>query len=315
MIINGGAKTLQKTLQGNLLIAFSAIAFAIMPILAKYAYSDGANPVNFLATRFFIAALTLTVIMLIKKDTWRLAGKQYIYLIGLGIGGYAMVAGLYFTSITKIPVSLASMLLYLYPAMVMLYTVASGAEKFELRKAIALTFSMGGIALILGFPGRGFDLLGTMMAVGAAFFYSIYIITGKRLMNSISPLVTTTFMSWAATAGFAAFGLITGDLNLNFGSMAWGSIITVALVSTVAAVLAFMSGLRIIGASQASIISTIEPLVTAVLSLLLFQEVLTWLQFTGGGLILLATVLLQLKSRGVNVDGYCENSLRKNHSG
>lgn len=306
---------MQKPLKGSLLVAFSAVAFGIMPILAKYAYRDGANPSNFLASRFFIAALTLTVIMLLKKDSRRLTVRQYLYIAGLGIGGYSMVAGLYFNAITRIPGSLASMLLYLYPAIVTLYSVVSGAEKFEVRKFLALTMSLGGMALILGFPGRGFDSVGIMMAFAAAFFYSAYIIASKRLLNNVSPLVTTTFMTWAAAAVFTLYGFLAGQLNTGFGLQAWIAIAVIALVSTVGAILAFLSGLQVVGASQASIISTIEPLVTVVLLMLLFNEELSALQFAGGGLILLATVLLQLKNGEGSVSGYGAKSIRKNHCG
>lgn len=308
---------MQKMFKGNLLVVVSATAFGIMPILAKFAYRDGANPSNFLASRFFIAALTLTAIILIKKDTRRLTGKQYLSLIGIGIGGYSMVAGLYFNAITRIPASLASMLLYTYPALVMLFSLASGTEKFALRKFIALAMSMTGIALILGFPAHGFNLTGILMAFAAAFFYSAYIIVSQKLLKNISPLVTTTFLAWSAAVSFTVFGLVRGQLNLNFGYQAWVAILLIALVSTVGAITAFLNGLKLIGASQASIISTIEPLVTAVLSMLLFKEVLTVLQFAGGGLILLATVLLQLKKgKGERkADGYGANNIGKNHSG
>lgn len=308
---------MQYTHKGNFLIVFSAAAFGIMPVLAKYAYQDGANPSNFLAFRFFIAALLLTFIMVIKKDTRRLTVRQYLYLAGLGVGGYSMVAGLYFNAVTRIPASLASMLLYTYPAMVMIFAVASGGEKFSLKKFLALGISMTGITLVLGFPARSFETAGIIMAFASAFFYSVYIIVSKKLLDDISPLVTTAYLAWAAAAAFTVNGLLTGQLNFNFGLQAWVAIALIALVSTVAGIVAFLKGLKIIGASQASIISTIEPLVTAALSLLLFEERLSAPQFAGGGLILLATVLLQLKNGegGMVKDGHSEKGVRKNHGG
>ena len=69
----------------------------------------------------------------------------------------------------------------------------------------------------------------------------------------------------------------------------------IASVSTVMPIVLFMAGLARVGASTASIASTVEPVITVVLAWLVLGEVLGPLQLAGGALVLSAVVLLQIR--------------------
>jgi drug/metabolite transporter (DMT)-like permease len=64
------------------------------------------------------------------------------------------------------------------------------------------------------------------------------------------------------------------------------------MVSTVAAVSLFFAGLKRVGPTTASILSTVEPVVTVLLAFLLFGELLGSLQLVGGALVVAAVVVL-----------------------
>jgi len=82
-----------------------------------------------------------------------------------------------------------------------------------------------------------------------------------------------------------------GSLHYGSGGLVW--IVAIAIASTVAPVVAFMLGLRSVGASTASIVSTFEPVVTVALAVALFGEGLGPVQAFGGALVLGAVVVLQ----------------------
>ncbi len=77
----------------------------------------------------------------------------------------------------------------------------------------------------------------------------------------------------------------------------WGWLTAVAVVSTVVAVSLFFAGLRRVGPTTASILSTVEPLVTVVLAFLVFGEMLGAIQVAGGALVLAAVFVLQVRTR------------------
>ena len=71
----------------------------------------------------------------------------------------------------------------------------------------------------------------------------------------------------------------------------------IAVVSTVAAILCFFAGLARVGPSAASILSTLEPLVTVALAAAAFGESLGAVQQVGGALVLGAVLVMQWPAR------------------
>ena len=76
-------------------------------------------------------------------------------------------------------------------------------------------------------------------------------------------------------------------------SDAWSPLIGVGIVSTAIALQAFYAGARRIGAAQASLVSTVEPIYTIILAALLFGETLTPIQLVGGALVIVGVLIAQ----------------------
>ena len=72
----------------------------------------------------------------------------------------------------------------------------------------------------------------------------------------------------------------------------WLAIAGIVLIATVIPVVMFLTGLEMIGPTNAAMLSTLEPVVTVLLAAWLFQERLTPVALLGGGLILIAVILL-----------------------
>ena len=115
-------------------------------------------------------------------------------------------------------------------------------------------------------------------------------------MGDVDPFAFALLVLTGASASFAVVGLAQGSIDLALSGEAWLWLILIALVSTVVAVSAFFAGMRRVGPSEASILSTFEPPVTVVLAFLVLGERLTISQLAGGALVLTAVVLLQLRS-------------------
>jgi drug/metabolite transporter (DMT)-like permease len=78
---------------------------------------------------------------------------------------------------------------------------------------------------------------------------------------------------------------------------AWAGLIGVGLVATFIAIQTFYAGTQRIGAAQASLLSTVEPIWTIVLASLLLGEHLEPIQLVGGALILTGVVIAQTRGR------------------
>lgn len=282
---------------GTALVALSAAGFGSMAIFAKYAYAAGVNVITLLGIRFTIAALLLWSIMLFTGPRPGLTTRNMLTLMALGAIGYGSQSSFYFNSVKLIPAAIAAMLFYIYPALVFLASLLLKEETVTPRKALALVMALAGLILMLGTSFYNLNLPGVFFALGAAGVYTGYILVSNRVIKKVPSLVASTVVCSSAAPIFLFWGLAGGTLSLNISLQGWLAILGIAVFSTVVAILAFLAGLNRIGATQASIISVLEPAVTVILSYLFFAESLQGFQLIGGFLILSSIIILQLPEK------------------
>jgi drug/metabolite transporter (DMT)-like permease len=74
---------------------------------------------------------------------------------------------------------------------------------------------------------------------------------------------------------------------------AWPGLVGVGVVATFIAIQSFYAGVRRIGAAQAALVSTFEPVWTITLAALLFGQTLAPIQLVGGALIIIGVIIAQ----------------------
>ena len=183
--------------------------------------------------------------------------------LAMGAVGYATQAGLFFLALERMDASLLALVLYTYPAFVLVGAVLLGRERATRRRVLALVAASAGTVLVLAGAGGGaVDALGVAMGLGAALAYTTYILVGDKVLAGTPPLALSALVCTGATATFLLVSLATGGPELAFAAEGWGWLAAIALVSTVGAVIAFFAGLERVGPSAAAILSTLEPVVT-----------------------------------------------------
>ena len=285
---------------GTLLCLGSGAAFGAMAIFGKLAYHDGATVGTLLAVRFALAAALFWALVLVQGAAHQIRGlSRRDVALGLGLGacGYAMQAGCYFAALERIDASLVSLLLYTFPAIVAIAAVALGRERIDGRRLSALGLASGGLVLVVASAGAGaLDPLGAALALGAAVVYSTYILVSERIAARIRPIVLSAIVCTGAAITLTSGSALLGELRPGeLTGAGWGWLACLAVVSTVAAVSLFFAGLRRAGPTTASILATVEPLVTVLLAFLAFGETLGALQLLGGALVLAAVLALHAR--------------------
>ena len=277
-----------KQLTGILLIAISAASFGTLAIFGRFLYADGLDIFTMLFLRFGIAALLMTVILLVRREEFP-RGKILLQLIGMGALGYVGQSFSYLTAIKYASAGLVALLLYLYPVFVFILSVIFLRERVTWIKIAALTLALTGTALTV--DPEGGQLQGILLAICAALIYSVYIIIGSNVMKHVSALQSSTVIF--ASAGIV-YGILMAINGVQFPStdVGWINIIGIVLVATILPVVTFLAGLERIGPTNASMLSTLEPVVTVLLAAWIFAERLQPMVMLGGGLILVAVMLL-----------------------
>jgi drug/metabolite transporter (DMT)-like permease len=275
-------------LTGIILIVISAASFGSLAIFGRLAYADGIDVFTLLFLRFSLSAILMGGLLSLRREPLPNKGV-FARLVGMGAIGYVGQSFSYLTAIKYASAGLVALLLYLYPVFVALLSSIFLREKITRVKALALSIALAGTALTVN--PEGGQLPGILLAISAAAIYSIYIIVGTGVMQKVSALQSSTFIF--ASAGFV-YGILTIINGPHFPSSAagWAVIGGTVILATVIPVVAFLAGLKRIGPTNASMLSTLEPVVTVILAATLLGDILKPTALLGGGLILTAVILL-----------------------
>jgi drug/metabolite transporter (DMT)-like permease len=281
--------TVSRRTSGVLLVALSAACFAAMPIFARTVYAAGSDPSTLLLLRFTAAAAVLLPLAL-RRSAARPADRPLSGLVLLG-ALYVFQSLLYFVALTMTPVTLLALLLYVYPVVVAVLASVIFHIPLTRWRVVALALALTGAALTVIGPLGGGNWLGIALALAAALTYSGYILLATRITRSVDSLWSSAIITATAGALFGVLALFHG-VALPTTSTGWAAVVGIALVSTVLAILAFMAGLIRIGPTDAATLSVLEPVITALLAVLLLGETLGPAQLVGGALIVLAVLIV-----------------------
>lgn len=269
------------------LVVLSAIGFGSMALFAKLAYAAGVSPTLLLALRFLLAVAMLAPVVWAK----RLPLPRGRALAGFVLMGalYTAQSQSYFTALMYASSGLVGLLLYIYPVLVTLLGVMLGLEKSDRRTFMLVALATVGMAITLGGDLEG-QPLGIALGIMAAGIYAVYILIGGRLTKGTDPLAATLVVMAIAGIGNGTLAVAEG-IEAPGTLVAWLAIGAIAF-ATVIAIAAFLIGIKHIGAAQASIVSTLEPVVTLSLGVALLGESVSATQLIGGALVLIAVILL-----------------------
>ncbi|SUA89224.1 DMT family transporter [Pandoraea pulmonicola] len=286
-----------STWTGVVLIAVSASAFGAMAIFARAAVASGADLFAMLLFRFFVASVLLLVWCRVRRVRFP-SRRQTLGIALMGGIGYVGQSLCFFGALQYAQASLVALLLYLYPVFVTILAAIFLHERLTPVKLGALVLCSLGTALTVG-GGQG-QPLGMTLAVASALIYSGYIVIGARLTRGVDARATATLVCLAATLSFGAMAGVRAMQGLVLhwpaGAGGWAALTAIAVCSTVIAILTFFAGLQRLGAGRASMLSTLEPVVTVLLAAMLLGETLSAAQLGGGALILAG--VLWLSARG-----------------
>jgi|GEM_PF-273777 len=283
--------------RGTIEIIISAICFGSLSVFARVGYKSGFTAVSILSYRFLLASLLMWIIFsLFFPKLTKVSARQAAAFFLLGVISNINTIFM-FLGLERISAPLAIMLLYTYPAMVLILTAIFFRERATGIKLASLTMSLSGIYLLLGAAEQRADSAGVILVIAAALVYAIYIVMSQKILKGVSAYTGGLYINTFAAATILPLHAPTLEEASNISPIGWLAIIMLAVVGTFVARLLLLAGVEKIGAGEASLLSTLEPLVTVALAYLILGEKLTLGQLGGGALILAGVLSLQLHNR------------------
>ena len=137
-----------------------------------------------------------------------------------------------------------------------------------------------------------------MLGIGSGLGYALYSIFGKLLAKKYSSLTITAYTFIVASVAVVPFSGVITKIHLLFNPMGAFASLGLAIISTVLPYLLYTNGLKGMEAGKASILATIEPLVAAVVGVVIFHEEITFAKAAGMVFIVLAIVVLNYRKGG-----------------
>lgn len=299
---------------GLALVVLSAAGYGSGALFAKPVYAAGVDWLTLSVWRFVFAALASWAWLLLwpgeRASLRQLSRRRLGVLLALGVFFVGNTAT-YYAALETVPASLAALIVYIYPALVAVMSLRFGRRLEGRRPWAALAMATVGVAFALGGidPARAPGVGGLALAVASPIIYAVWIVLAARLggerpssdaepvdaAEETDPAPAATVM---ITATLGAYLLLGGAAGARLDPRtipveAWVGLLGVGVFSTAVAIQGFYAGVRRIGAAQASLVSTVEPVYTIALATLLFGEVLTAIQILGGILVIGGVILAQ----------------------
>ncbi len=272
----------------------SAAAFGTLAIIAKLGYRAGLQPAQLLSLRFLFAAAGMLVVALVaRQNPFRLPRRKVIGLLAMGALGYFGQSTTFFFALQRLPASLVELVLYTYPAMVVIAGWLLFRQRIPWVQVLALAGSFAGVVLLVGgvHLGGGPALL---LAIASPVLFTVYILVGARVMAGVPGIAAGSLSILGTALTWTAVAAATGNLRPPSGGAQWAAVLALALLPTMFAISAFLAAMPRIGASRTALLSTVEPVVTVTLAFALLGDRFGPLQVIGAALVLGSVVLLQL---------------------
>jgi drug/metabolite transporter (DMT)-like permease len=304
----------RRRLVGVVLVLVSACAYGSGALFGKPAYETGIDWLILSSWRFLVGALASWIFVLAsasRRAALRTLDRRAVGAsIALGLL-YLGNSGTYYAALETVDASLAALIVYIYPALVAVLALRLG-RRLEGRRAWgALALALVGVALAVGGidPDVAPPPTGLALIVASPIIYAVWIVLAARLSgerpdgatgssfgsvgNAIAAAAALMMTATATGYWCLALGIGRAVLPSQIPPAAWPNLVGIGLVATFIAIQAFYAGTKRIGAAQASLLSTIEPIWTISMAALLLGESLGPIQLAGGMLILVGVVVSQ----------------------
>lgn len=268
-------------------LAISGISFGMMPIFAKLAYQTGVGVIQLLFMRFLFAFIALGLVLFAFHKLKLPRKRDLGLLIVMGALGYFLMSTFYFTALLYSPVAIVELILYTYPAFVIIGSRLLGWEGITRRMAGSVVVAMTGLLLVANPLGAPLGL-GAILAFLNSVAYTAYILGGTNILKRVKGELASFYVMGGACLSFAVASGATGSILPDWQPIGWVWILMLALVSGVVAMTTFFLGLTLIGPSRSSIISLLEPLTASAAAFVVFAQTLSTVQVVGGALILVS---------------------------
>lgn len=280
---------------GTLAGIAAAICYGTNPLGALKLYAAGMQTNSVLFYRFGLAWVIITIVMLLRKESFRVTRQEFRVLTGLGLLFIVSSLTLYL-SFLYMAAGVASTILFTYPVMTAVIMALFFHERITLSTVLSLLLSGAGVVLLYWSDGVGtLSILGVFLVLASALSYALYIILMNKGNLQMSSFKINFYVLMYCTLGMVVYSLLAGmPLTLPQNAVSWFYVGWLAIVPAIFALVLMVYAAKYVGSTATAILGALEPLTAVLIGLLVFNEPFTTYLAVGIVLILAAVVIIAM---------------------
>lgn len=277
---------------GYIFAILSAVIYGCMPIMAKYIYAEGVNPLTLVFLRNLLALPILALLMIREKKQATYTSRTVVKSVIPAFFGCVITPLLLFSSYNYLDSGISTVFHFIYPCIVLLIGIIFLKKKFDFTTPLSVFICIIGIMLFYD-PSQSISAVGSALAFISGLTFAIYVSTLSRFQTGgFSGFTFCFYVAMWSSIILLIVCLVSGQIMLPTTLLGWGLCLLFALSVTVGAVFLFQQGTMIIGGEKSSVLSALEPITSVVIGIIVFGESCRLTVVIGATLVIISSVLI-----------------------
>ncbi|WP_035013886.1 DMT family transporter [Catenovulum agarivorans] len=286
-------------------LAFIAVAmFSSKSIFIKLAYEYGVDTTTLMTWRMLLAMpFYLYMLLRVLQHPMRqpISVNSVSSMIVLGLMGYYAASWLDLYALNFITAHYERIVLYTYPAFVLIINALWQKRPIRLVELSSLTLAYTGLLLIFYYDLSNLGeavITGTLLVLASSLSFSFYVVGSQKYSGKYGSKFFTCVAMLAATAAIVSHFAITHsltDLLQPLPVLVYAA--AIAIIATVIPSFLMNAAIEKIGANNASISGSLGPVLTTVFAIFLLDEIFTFVHAVGMTLVIAGIYYLSKKHK------------------
>ncbi|MFH1158603.1 MAG: DMT family transporter [Pseudomonadota bacterium] len=284
---------IQNKIAGVSIAIAAAVAFGAYPPAARAVYADGGNAVFMILVTTFSRALTLNLFcLLLHKPVFKTKKDIRTALTG-GFFQFLSISGI-LSALAYLPGAVVIVIVFTHTLMLLFFMAWRGEIKITAQTLVTTLAALGGLSLVLNIWQQQEQHL-SYLGMGLAFMAAVAAMSRVYVYGHLTKTRNPAIVGAEAFLIAAAFTLLVLFFKMphapaSFAGYGWASL---GCLSLILGTFGMFYGISILGSFNFSLLLKLEPIFTAIFSVVLINEVLSWHQYAGMLVVIASLIVYQ----------------------
>lgn len=286
---------------GVMMMIFATFFWGYMGISSRYLNEINFQSFDIAFTRSLTAAILTTILLFFtKKSAFKINLKGFLFCAFYGILNYSIGISLYSISVQRIPISVATVLMFSNPIWVTLFNYIFFKEKISLKKMIVIAFCIFGCMCIIDIfstGGMNLDIIGILAGISNGMTFALQIVMPKFVEGKIEKETILLYGFWSSAIVLLLFAdiprLVSSITNSSNPGFYFANVLTIGVLCTFIANTFYVKSTQYIGTSLPSMMVALEPTFASILAFFIFGENMKLIQIIGTLIVIGSVIALE----------------------